>query len=96
MMAVRITKKLLKELETNPQTILAYDTKTIKKIFDKLDDDYHNKGLSFLSDDVYDYLKDIVSEQLEQSEQLKNSNIDLGKVGAPPAKKQKVVLDNDP
>ena len=61
-MAVRITKKLLKELEENPTTISSYDAKTIKKIFDKMDNDYHNKGISFLSDDVYDNLKDIVLE----------------------------------
>lgn len=61
------------------------DSKKLEKILRELSSEYYNKGISLVSDEIFDYLK----ETLEEIDPL---NDFLNEVGAPISEKEKVKL----
>ena len=85
----RITTAFLKKSKDSDFNLNEYvqnlDSKKLEKILRDLSSEYYNKGISLVSDEIFDYLKETLNE-------LDPLNDFLNEVGAPINDKEKVKL----
>ena len=85
----RVTTAFLKKIKESDFDLSKYvqnlDSKKLEKILRDLSSEYYNKGISLVSDEIFDYLKETLQE-------LDPLNDYLNEIGAPVNEKEKVKL----